>query len=180
VSVETRLCDVAGLTAADLSGAAVVTCSALLDLLTEDEVERIAAACAGAACPALLTLSVTGRVAFSPAEPLDETLAEAFNDHQRRAVGERRLLGPDAVEAMVTALRRHGVRTWRRPTPWRLGPGEAGLIEAWLDGWLAAAVEQRPELAAAAAASAERRRAALARGQLSVVVEHEDLLGRAR
>jgi methyltransferase family protein len=176
VTAETRECDVSGLTAADLADAALVTCSALLDLLTVDEVDRIAGACVGAGTPALLTLSVVGQVAFGPAEPIDEALVGAFNAHQRRRVGERRLLGPDAVDTTVEAFRRYGVEPVRRDSPWRLGPPDAALIREWLDGWLDAAVEQSPDLAAAAAAFADRRRAALARGELSVVVAHEDLL----
>src|SRR5262245_64090383 len=98
VTVETRLGDA---TAVDFAGAALLTASALLDLLTAEEVERLARAGAAAGCPALLTLSVAGRVELSPAEPLDREVSAAFNDHQRRWVGSRRLLGPDAVAAAV-------------------------------------------------------------------------------
>ena len=45
------------LRAADLAGTSLVTASALLDLLTADEVDALAAACVAAGCPALLTLS---------------------------------------------------------------------------------------------------------------------------
>src|SRR5262249_46329953 len=62
VTVETRQQDVAGLTVGNLTGSTLVTTSALLDLLTAEEVRDLAAACAGAGCPALLTLSVAGRV----------------------------------------------------------------------------------------------------------------------
>ncbi len=77
-----------------------MTASALLDVLTREEIDRLAAACAGAGVPALLTLSVVGRVEFTPADPLDAEFAEAFNAHQRR--GE--LLGPDAITAACEAL----------------------------------------------------------------------------
>ncbi len=40
VTVQTREADITRLTAADLAGASLVTASALLDLLTVDEVER--------------------------------------------------------------------------------------------------------------------------------------------
>jgi hypothetical protein len=181
VTVEVRQGDVTRLTADDLGGAALVTASALLDLLTVEEVDRIAAACVGAGCPALLTLSVTGRVELSPAESLDPQLAEAFNAHQRRVVGDRRLLGPDAPDAAVEAFRRLGAATTVRPSPWRLhgaDPDRDGraLIEEWLVGWLDAAAEQRPDLAGPAVAYADRRRAALAAGGLGALVGHQDLL----
>lgn len=178
VTVETRPGDVTELTAADLDGATLVTASALLDLLTRDEVERIAAACAGAGCPALLTLSVVGRVDLTPADPLDARVAAAFNAHQRRTVGDRSLLGPDAVEAAVDAFARHGARTYVRPSPWRLGPDQVELVSAWFVGWLAAAVEQDPELAVAAAGYSHRRLMDIAERRLEVVVHHQDLLAR--
>jgi SAM-dependent methyltransferase len=223
VTVETRQRDITRLTADDLDGAALVTASALLDLLTVEEIDRIAAACVGAGCPALLTLSVIGRVDLIPVDPLDAEIAAAFNAHQRRAVGSRRLLGPDAVDATVDPFTRRGAATVVRPSPWRLGvdtfggadrrdtfggadqrnivggadqrnhvggadrPGDVGgadqhddvdLMSEWFVGWLAAACEQRPELAGPAAAYADRRLAQVAEGQLGVVVHHHDLLAR--
>src|SRR5690606_26840441 len=84
VSVETRRGDVARLTPDALAGASLVTASALLDVLTREEVEALAAACAGAGCPALLTLSVAGRVELTAPHPMDQEITEAFNAHQRR------------------------------------------------------------------------------------------------
>jgi trans-aconitate methyltransferase len=176
VTVKTWQGDVTDLTADDLAGVSLVTASALLDLLTADEVERIVAACAGARCPALLTLSVDGRVEFTPTDPLDADLAAAFNAHQRRTAGGRRLIGPDAVGAAVDAFARRGARVEVRSSPWRLGRDDVRLAAEWLTGWLAAAAEQRPELADAAAAYARRRLADLATGRLDVVVHHSDLL----
>ncbi len=69
VTVETRRGDVARLTPDALNGASLVTASALLDVLTREEVGTLAAACAGAGCPALLTLSVAGRVELDPVPP---------------------------------------------------------------------------------------------------------------
>jgi SAM-dependent methyltransferase len=172
VTVETRRADVTRLTAADLAGADLVTASALLDLLTRDEVDALAAACAGAGCPALLTISVDGRVELTPADPLDASIEAAFNEHQRRLTGGRELLGPDAVEAAAAAFTRAGFSVRVAPSPWRLGPARAALAAEWLRGWVGAAVEQRPELAGPAADYLERRLA----GPLSAVVHHSDLL----
>lgn len=174
VTVETQARDVSGLTAADLAGTALVTASALLDLLTADEVDALAAACVGAACPALLTLSVAGRVEFTPADPLDAELTAAFNAHQRRTVDGRRLLGPDAPETAAAAFRRLGATVLLEPSPWRLGAEQRALTRRWLTGWVAAAGEQRPDLAVDAYLA--RRLAALAAGELRVVVWHSDLL----
>src|SRR5687768_9445618 len=97
-SFETRRSDITRLTPGDLAGASLVTASALLDLLTRDELDRMLAACAG--LPMLLALTVVGRVSLTPADPLDPLVASAFNDHQRR---DGRL-GPDAVAAVAEQL----------------------------------------------------------------------------
>ncbi|MFI7606523.1 class I SAM-dependent methyltransferase [Micromonospora sp. NPDC049366] len=174
VSVATRCGDLTRLTAADLAGADLITASALLDMFTAEEVERVVAACAGR--PTLLMISVTGEVRLSPADPLDIEIAAAFNDHQRRTVDGRRLLGPDAVEAAVAAFARHGVAVQVRSSPWRLGAAQADLSAEWFRGWVAAACEQRPELAGPAGGYARRRLAQAAAGRLRVLVDHRDLL----
>jgi hypothetical protein len=170
VTVETRRSDITRLHAGDLADATLITASALLDLLTEDEVKGLVAACVGAACPALLTLSVIGRVDLTPADPLDRRLAAAFDAHQRRGG----LLGPDAVGVAVEEFRRSGTEVVARPSPWRLGAGQAGLAAAWLVGWVAAACEQDAELDADGYKN--RRLAQAAAGQLAVTVDHADLL----
>lgn len=171
VSVTAVPGDLAELRAADLAGTSLVTASALLDLLTAAEVEALAAACREAGCPALLTLSVLGRVVFDPPDPLDLELEAAFNDHQRR---DGRL-GPSAFEFAAEAFAR-GAVVYREPTPWRLEPADVRLIAEWLCGWVSAAVEQRPELAEAGRAYLVRRLEANAAGELRVVVAHGDLL----
>jgi hypothetical protein len=176
VTVATRQADIAELTADDLTGAGLVTASALLDLLTRDQVDRIAAACVAASCPALLTLSVTGEVELTPPDPLDAELAATFNSHQRRRTGGHRLLGPDAVDAAERAFTRRDATVLARPSPWRLGPDQSALMRQWLRSWVAAACAQRPDLTGAASAYLERRLAAVDAGELRVVVGHQDLL----
>jgi hypothetical protein len=175
-TAEVRVGDLTALDAAQLAGTAVVTASALLDLLTADEVERLTAACTAAGCATLFALTVTGSVLITPSDPLDAAFAAAFDAHQRRTVDGRRLLGPDAVPAAAAAFGRHGVAVVRAPSPWRLGAADNSLIEPWLRGWVAAACEHRPDLAAEAPAYVDRRLAAAARGELRVVVGHADLL----
>jgi hypothetical protein len=167
VTVEARRSDITRLTPGELAGASLITASALLDLLTADELARMLGACAG--CPMLLALTVVGRVTLTPAEPLDAVMGAAFNAHQRRD----RLLGPDAVAAAVDQLRGEVVV---RPSPWRLDAAHADLTAEWLDGWVAAACEQEPALAAEAGAYRDRRLAQAAAGELAVTVDHADLL----
>jgi hypothetical protein len=176
VTYETRARDITRLNADDLDGAGLITASALLDMLTAAELDRIVAACAEAHCPTLLTISVIGRVDLVPAEPFDAEITGAFNAHQRRVASGRHLLGPDAVDAAALVFGRLGGRVLRGPSPWVLGPAEAELAVEWFTGWLGAACEQHPELAAPAAGYGRRRLAQAAAGRLGVTVHHEDLL----
>jgi hypothetical protein len=178
VSVQTRQRDITRLDAGDLAGASLITASALLDMMTAEELDRLVTTCADAGCLALITISVIGRVDLTPADPLDASIASAFNAHQRRTTGGRQLLGPDAVGAAVDAFTRLGADVVVRPSPWLLGPGQSVLVAEWLRGWVGAACEQRPELTADAAAYVLRRRAEATAGRLSVRVHHQDLLVR--
>jgi len=176
VAVETRVSDVTKLRAEDFARATLVTASALLDLLTADELTRLIDACAGARCPVLFALSVSGRVRLLPADPLDARVAAAFDAHQRRTTPRGRLLGPDAVEAAVEGFRRLGAEVVACPSPWRLGAAESDLAAEWLEGWVDAACEQEPELARDAGLYRRRRLREAAAGALAVTVDHVDLL----
>jgi hypothetical protein len=176
VTVATRQLDITRLTAEALAGTSLVTASALLDVLTADEVTGLVAACVEAGCPALFALSVLGRVELDPVDPLDAAIDGAFNDHQRRVAGDRRLLGPDAVTATAEAFTDRGATVHVRSSPWRLGPDQLPLTAEWLRGWVGAACAQRPDLAGHGQAYLRRRLAACAAGELRVVVQHSDLL----
>jgi hypothetical protein len=175
VDLETRHDDVTRL-GADLAGTDLVTASALLDMMSGPELARFVAVCAAAGCPVLVTLSVVGRVELGPPHPMDHEVAAAFDAHQRRTLGGRTLLGPDAAAVAGRLFASHGLEVSARSSPWRLGRGEAALAAAWLRGWVAAAVEQRPDLSGAVAAYAHRRLAEAAAGSLEVSVHHTDLL----
>jgi len=170
VTVEARRSDITRLTQDDIAGASLVTASALLDLLTSDALGRMLRA--GSGRPMLVALTVVGRVTLTPQEPLDARMGAAFNAHQCRG----RKLGPDAVAAAVDRLRGTGAELLVRPSPWRLDAARADLAAEWLDGWVAAACEQEPALAAEARAYRDRRLAQAVAGELDVVVDHADLL----
>jgi hypothetical protein len=171
VTVEARRSDIARLTPDDLAGADLIVASALLDILSAGELRTILdVATALDGCALLLALTVTGRAVLTPADPLDARIGAAFNAHQRR------LLGPDAVAAAAQHLRATGAEVLVAPSPWTLGAADADLTAQWLDGWVAAACEQSPALAAEAGAYRDVRLAQAAAGELAVIVDHADLL----
>jgi len=176
VTLETDRSDINVLEPGELAEAALITASALLDMLTARELCDLLDLCAAAGCPALLTLSVTGRVELTPADQLDARVAAAFNAHQRRATGRGTLLGPDAPAIAIEQLERRGAAVRVLPSPWRLGASDAELTAEWLQGWLWAAREQEPELSAESEDYERRRREEASAGRLRVTVGHADLL----
>ncbi len=167
-SVETRQSDITQLSAADLAGATLITASALLDMLGDEELTRLVGTCVDAGCPTLFTLSVVGRVELDPPDPRDQRMAAAFNGHQRRTT-----LGPDAATAAVERFRELGAEVFLRPSPWQLGSSHTELMAEWFRGWVGAACEQQPDLAAEAGDYSQRRLA-------HATVDHVDLLALPR
>ncbi|MFD2466180.1 class I SAM-dependent methyltransferase [Amycolatopsis silviterrae] len=139
IGVETEQADVTRL---NFDKTSLVTASALLDLLTKKEIQRLVKSCVDAQTPALFTLSVTGSAEIRPLDAGDEALNAAFNDHQRRD-GK---LGPEAVAFAAAEFTRHGWTVHTRPSPWQLGPEHEDLIATWYRGFVAAAREQQPDL----------------------------------
>lgn len=173
VTLETRRSDINGLNPGE---ATLITASALLDMLTANELDGLLDLCTAAACPALLTLSVTGHVEVTPADPLDRRVAAAFNAHQRRKTERGALLGPNAPELAIEQLGRRGAEVLVRSSPWRLGASDRDLVAEWFEGWLWAACEQEPELSAQTDGYERRRLAEAKAGRLQVTVDHADLL----
>lgn len=150
----------------------LLTCAALLDVLDETELGRLADAIEGAGGPALLSLSVTGRVVWTPRDARDGVLRRAFDAHQQRA----RRPGPAASVVLREELRGRGLTVLTARTPWVLDARRPELLGRWLDERVEAAVEQDPEDAETLLGWAARRRTQLGAGRLVVRVDHEDLL----
>lgn len=159
----------------------VVTCSALLDLLTAAELDVLADALASRAVPALFALTVTGQVHGTPADPSDDLVTRAFDAHQGRSGRP----GPAATAYLRSACAQRGLRVHGVPTPWHIDTGDTGdgAVRAfalrWLEDYAAAAREQASADAASVNqvnAWADRRAAQARAGTLTVTVGHEDLL----
>jgi hypothetical protein len=151
----------------------LVTCSALLDVLTTAQLDAVCKAVIDNQMPALFSLSVTGVQSVSPVDPHDQRLLDAFNDHQRRA-GRA---GPEAITLVGDTLRAGGFTVRTQETPWQLsGSGDSAFVAQLLQERLDAAVAQDFGLAVMAKAWFELRRAQLELGTLRIEVGHRDLL----
>ncbi|MBB3667560.1 SAM-dependent methyltransferase [Garicola koreensis] len=151
---------------------ALVTCAALLDLLSARQTALIAETISASGAAAVLSLTVTGEVSLTPADPVDQRIAAAFDAHQRR--GD--LLGPDAAETLAAQLRDLGAHVELTQTDWLLDASRAEFVERYLRDRAQAAAEFDPALAEAAAQWVQRRVQQLRRGELSVRVGHHDVV----
>lgn len=156
-------------------GADLVTASALMDLVTQAWLERLVAACRTAGSAALLTLTWDGTMTWDDPDPDDALVAAAVRSHQLRDKGMGPALGPAGGPAAERAFRAAGYDTRLRPSPWCLGNDDAALARALIDGWEAAASEQRPGDTPLIRGWAAHRRAK-AGSQIGLEVGHVDLL----
>lgn len=163
--------DLSDLNGLPVAGVHLVTASALLDLMSQDWVMRLAEWLPGLGVAFHASLSYDGSMAWTPADPADAAVTAAFNAHQRTDKGLGPALGPDAAAVVARALEAAGMQVATAPSPWRLGPDQSALQDDLLAGIAGAASEMGfPDPGGWLA----RRRAALPHGRAEI--GHIDLL----
>ena len=108
-------------------------------------------------------------------------IRDAIDAHQRRDRGAATALGPAASTVAEALFGAAGYRTWRVPSLWQLGPCDAELAVALIDGWEHAALDLDASEAEVDRihAWAARRRSTTA-GDFLLTVGHQDLLALPR
>lgn len=144
-----HLVDIDRLDQLPLAGVTLVTASALLDLVTEDWLVRFAAILT---VPFYAALSYNGQMHWSPADPRDEWITEAFNRHQRIDKGLGPALGPTSVQRTIEVFEAAGFHVVHAESPWRVGPDSEELQRAHVAGIAEAAAEAPAEAGAEAGA----------------------------
>jgi hypothetical protein len=119
----------------------VVTISALLDLVSENWLNRFAHHVASHALPVYAALTYDGRIDLSPADPLDATIAFAVNAHQRTDKGFGPALGPSAAAAAISMFEALGYSVVRGSSDWLIGTADQAIQLELLAGWATAASE---------------------------------------
>ena len=176
--VETRCLDLATLgDRAIFDGRALVTASALLDLVSEAWLNLLAARCAEAGAAVLFALSYDGRIECSPEDPDDRAIVALVNLPQRIDKGFGPALGPDATGCAERGFAALGYRVMRDRSDWVLTPASAELQRQLIDGWAQAATALAPAQAAIVAAWRTRRLAHVDADRSHIVVGHEDFAG---
>jgi hypothetical protein len=169
--------DLRDLAALQLPDTGLVTAAALLDLVSAEWLERLAARCRAARAAVCFALTYDGRTTCDPAEPEDGTALALFNRHQLGDKGFGPALGPKAADGAAAAFARHGYAVRTAASDWRFAPADAAIQQALLDGWLGAAAEIAPERRGELESWHARRRAHVAAARSTLTVGHSDLVG---
>ena len=119
----------------------VITISALLDLVSENWLDRFARHVASHALPVYAALTYDGRIDISPSDPLDETITSAVNAHQRTEKGFGPALGPSAAAAAISRFEALGYSVVRGNSDWVIGIADQEIQLELLAGWATAASE---------------------------------------
>lgn len=153
----------------------LVTTSALLDLVSESWLERLAVEIAARAIPFYAALSYEGTIDLAPRDPLDATVIAAINTHQRTDKGFGRALGPAAADAAIARFKSLGYSVRHGRSDWVIGPQDQDMQNEILAGWAHAAREIDALTLSETAAWLTRRRDFVAAGRASLRVGHVDV-----
>lgn len=153
-----------------------VTAAALLDLVSADWIEALAAALARRRVPFLSVLAVDGRRRWEPRLAEDELLSESFRRHQTGDKGFGPALGGAAPQLFAQILADKNFTITEAPSDWRLGARDHALLSALVAGEALAAREARPDQHTAIATWEKARLDQLENGNLKLTIGHRDLL----
>ena len=152
----------------------LVATSALLDLVSENWLDRLAVEIAARSIPLYAALSYDGRIEFTPSDPLDTAIVAAVNAHQRTDKGFGPALGAAAAAFAIARFEALGYSVVHGASDWLLRPDDRKMQTEILAGWASAAHDMDTLPRADTAAWHARRRAAVAAGRTSLRVGHID------
>jgi hypothetical protein len=156
----------------------LITTSALLDLVSEDWLERLVVECAARNLPLYAALTYDGEVAFNPIDPVDRDVIGAVNRHQRGDKGFGPALGSEACDALTKRCKSVGYEVDEGQSDWIVGPAHREFQHAFLNE-LAKAAEETGDIPLERIGRwlGERRRLIDAAG-LTLRVGHRDVFAR--
>lgn len=119
----------------------LITASALLDLVSENWLDRFARNIAARALSVYAALTYDGRIELSPADRLDAVIASAVNAHQQTDKGFGPALGSSAAAAAISKFEALGYSVVHGSSDWLIGAADHEIQLELLDGWANAARE---------------------------------------
>lgn len=172
--------DLQDLAALPLDGCALVTASALLDLVSETWMRAFARRCREAQVEVLCGLSFDGRIVCEPPDGDDRLVRDLVNRHQQTDKGFGVALGPDAGRVAADCFRDEGFEVHTAESDWVLDGAHTELQRQLIEGWAGAARAMSPPDAPAVDAWLARRLAHLTAGTSRLRVGHVDLVATTR
>ena len=152
----------------------LVATSALLDLVSDSWLDRLAVEIAARSIPLYAALSYDGRIGLTPADPFDATITAAVNAHQLTDKGFGPALGPAAAAFAIARFEALGYSVVRGASDWVIGPDDRNMQSELLAGWAGAVHDTAALSPADTTAWLTRRREAVAAGRSSLHVGHVD------
>jgi hypothetical protein len=163
----------------DLEGALdgpvdLVTTSALLDLVSDDWLQRLVVEIAARRLPIYAALSYDGRIEITPADAVDEKIVAAVNVHQRTDKGFGPALGPETASRAIRRFERVGYTVVQGASDWVFAPTDREIQVEVLSGWAAAARDTGAPPLPDIIAWLKRRRDLVTAGRSTIRVGHVD------
>jgi len=156
----------------------LVTTSALLDLVSEAWLDRLAVETLARSISICAALSYDGRIEINPYNSFDVAIVTAVNAHQRGDKGFGPALGPTAADAAIARFESLGCSVIHGKADWVIGPHDREFQMAIFAGW-ASAVRERGDLSLTDTVGwLTWRRDAVAAGCSSIRVGHVDIFAR--
>jgi hypothetical protein len=117
----------------------LITCFALLDLVSEDWLEQFASMVVGRGLSVYAALTYDGRITTSPADAFDQSIIQTINDDQRKDKGFGPALGPTSAAWASARFEALGYSVIRGASDWMLAPTDRDIQMELLSGWALAA-----------------------------------------
>lgn len=117
-----------------LTGAHIVSASALFDLTSSAFIDALTSRLDGRKTAVYAALNYDGTTTWAPAHPLDGKVLAAFNQDQRRDKGFGPALGPECTTYLQKALEDKGYSVSIEPSPWQLGAKDHAMLNELING----------------------------------------------
>jgi hypothetical protein len=177
ITLEIQEFDLRELDKLDFS-ADLVSTQALLDLVSNDWLESLVNHLADRRLPLLAALTVDGRIRWSPEDPRDAEIQQAFRAHQTGDRGFGPSVGTQATQELERLFSARNYTIIRKQADWSIAPACTRMLEELVDGTAEAAMEACGNITTTKTLTDwhRSRRAAISSGDLSLQIGHLDLL----
>jgi hypothetical protein len=118
----------------------LLTAAAFFDLVAESWLERF---CSLLSAPLYTVLTYNGQEVWSPPQPTDAAMLNAFHAHQQTDKGFGVAAGPTAAGVMEKLLKARGFAVSSAQSPWKLNASDRNLIEQLAIGSAGAVLETK-------------------------------------